>query len=241
MRAGDLDVALLPVVELARMPDLEVAPGLGIVCDGATRSVLLVSSRPVDEVRSVALDPESRTSNALVRVLFDRVWRSGPEYAVGPTDLDEALRGADAAVRIGDKALFEHVPTGCRAIDLGTVWHDRTGLPFVFAVWAGRPGTLDRDLYRALHASRREGSRHLDAIADDYALAGGHRPEVARAYLRENIRFRLGSGELRALETFLGAAAALGLVERAPEVRLALGRRSACHERVEAMHLEEER
>src|SRR6188768_2319647 len=67
--AGELDVALLPVIELARIPDLAIVPGIAIGSFGECRSVLLVARKPLDEIRSVALDPESRTSNALVQVL----------------------------------------------------------------------------------------------------------------------------------------------------------------------------
>ena len=232
---GDLDIALLPVIELARIPDLELAPGLAIVCRGATRSVLLVSRVPLDRIRRVALDPESRTSNALVRVLFARVWGGDPAFATGPLDLGLALEDADAAVRIGDKALFEPIPEGCRAFDLGTAWTDATGLPFVFAAWACRPGALDRALYRALHASRREGTARIDDIAQRYEWAGIHDPGVARSYLRENIRYRFGAEELRSLRSFLRAAHEIGIIDREPQVRLALHRTTTCHERAGAV------
>jgi len=238
---GALDIGLIPAIELARIPDLEIAPGLGIVCHGATRSVLLVTRRPLDRIRTVALDPESRTSNALARVLFRKVWGGSPEFVVGPRDLDEALGGADAAVRIGDKALFEPVPAGFRAHDLGTAWTGATGLPFVFAVWACRPGALSRPLYRAMHASRRDGARHLDAIADDYTWNGRQHPEVARAYLRENIRFRLGAVELRALSAFLRSAREAGAIDAVPDIRLALRRPTTCDLRAAALHAGEDR
>jgi predicted solute-binding protein len=197
--------------------------------------VLLVSRVPLDRVRRVALDPESRTSNALVRVLFSRVWGGAPAFTTGPLDLARALEDADAVVRIGDKALFEPVPRGCRAFDLGTAWTDATGLPFVFAAWACRPGALDRTLYRGLHASRREGAARIDDIARDYVWAGTHDAEVARSYLRENIRYRFGAEELRSLRFFLRAAHDVGIIDREPHVRLALHRTTTCHERAEAL------
>lgn len=239
LAGGTLDIGLIPVIELARIPDLEIAPGLGIVTRGPARSVLLVSRRPLDDVRRVALDPESRTSNALVQVLFDRVWPGEPEFVAGSRDLDAALAGADAAVRIGDKALFEPVPDGHEVHDLGAAWTRATGLPFVFAVWACRSGSLDRTLYRALHASRRQGSRRIDDIANDYAWNGEHRPGLARRYLAENIRFRLGGDEVRALRAFLDDAARIGIIDRAPEVRMAFERRTSCHVRAEAVASED--
>jgi len=231
MAAGELDIALLPVIELARIPGLEIVPGLGIVTRGASRSVLLISRRPLAQVRSVALDAESRTSNALTRVLFAEVWGGAPEFVdVGPGGLDPeaALERCDAAVRIGDKALFQPVPEGAVAHDLGTAWTDATGLPFVFAAWIARRGVLDRATYRTLHASHRVGSRAIDAIAEDYAWGGRRDPEVARRYLTENIHCRLGAREVRAIETFLGLAARHGVIDRAPELRMAIGDAAGC-------------
>lgn len=228
MRAGELDVALLPTIELGGLPAFELVPGLGIVSRGAARSVLLVSRVPLERIERVALDPESRTSNALSQVLFADAWGRAPEFHLGPLDLAAALAGADAAVRIGDKALFEPVPDGCEAHDLGTAWTALTGLPFVFAAWVARPGVVDRPLYKLLHESHRSGTRVVDLIAEDYTWNGRRDPAVSRAYLRENIRHRLGADELRGLRRFLDAAARLGLIERAPELRMALVARAAC-------------
>jgi len=222
MERGELDVGLLPSIELGRIPGLEIVPGLGICTRGPARSVLLVSRRPLAEIRSVALDPQSRTSNALAQVLCADVWSIEPECAVGALEIEEALSTADAAVRIGDKALFEPLPADVEAHDLGSAWTRATGLPFVWAVWAARAGVVDRRLYEDLHDSRREGRRALDAIADDYTWNGRQYPELARAYLQSHILHRFGSPELKGLELFLKSAARLGLIERAPEVRLAL-------------------
>ena len=230
LAAGELDVALLPVIELARIPDLEVVPGLGIVSRGASRSVLLIANRPLDRIESLALDPDSRTSNVLAQVLLSEVWGRRPQPVPGSRDLDACLRDADAAVRIGDKALFEAPPAGTHVEDLGRVWTRETGLPFVFAVWTARPGIVDRPLYEMLHASRRAGKKAIDRIAADYRWNGAPHPDVARSYLTENIRFRLGSDELRAIGLFFEAARSLELVEKAPRIRMALERWTSCHE-----------
>lgn len=230
MAAGAFDVALLPIIELARLEGLELVPGLGIVTRGASRSVLLVGRRPVDAVRSVALDRDSRTSNTLARVLFAEVWRRAPEFAEGPAALADALDSFDAVVRIGDKALFEPVPDGAIVQDLGRVWTDATGLPFVFAAWAARAGVVDREIYRLFHDSRRSGRRALRRIAEDYSYHGRRDPELALAYLTRHIRCRLGAAELRAMRLFFGAARKIGAIAAIPEIRLALRRRTECDE-----------
>jgi len=221
MAAGELDLALLPVVELASIPELVVVPGLAIGSLGDCRSVLLVAKTPIADVKSVALDPESRTSNALARVLFSESWGVRPTFAAGPRDLRLALEEHDAAVRIGDKALFEPLPAGATAYDLGGAWTARTGLPFVFAVWASRPGVVDRETYEILHASRRAGTSAIPEIAADYTWNGRQYPEIALPYLRDAMRYRLGDLEVTALRRFLATAATLGVTKVVPPVTLA--------------------
>jgi chorismate dehydratase len=230
MAEGRLDIALLPVIELARIPDLEVVPGLGIVTRGPSRSVLLIGKRPVTEMRSVALDAESRSSNALLQVLFAEVWNCNPRFGLGGLDLEQNLRDWDGVLRIGDKALFEAVPPGCHVYDLGQVWSAATGLPFLYAAWIARRGAVDREIYRLLHDSRRAGSRVIDRIAEEFSWNGMRDPRLARDYLTHNIQFRLGSAELQALRRFLEASHALGLIDHVPQVHLAMQRWSSCHE-----------
>jgi chorismate dehydratase len=211
------------------MPDLEIVPGLGIVTSGAARSVLLVAKDDPRRLRTVALDPESRTSNALTRVLFAERFRHWPAFVGGERELAATLARCDGAVRIGDKALFETPPPGTQVHDLGEAWAESTGLPFVFAAWIARPGVVDRGIYRALHESRRRGVRAIQRIADDYTWNGRRDPPLALRYLTENIRFRLGAAELRGLAAFFRLAAAHGVIDRAPELRFALARVTDCH------------
>jgi len=216
---GDLDVALLPAIELARIPDLTVTPGLAIGSLGRCLSVLLIARKPLDEVRSVALDPESRTSNALTRVLFEEHWGGSPTFTPGTGDLETDLAVHEAAVRIGDKALFLPVPEGATAHDLGEAWTEHTGLPFVFAVWAARPGILDRPLYELLHASKRAGDRALIEVARTYEWRGETHPDLSYDYLSRHMRYRLGGPEVAGLTRFLHSAAAHGI---APDATITL-------------------
>jgi chorismate dehydratase len=230
MAAGELEIGLLPIVELARMPQLEIIPGLAIVTRGPARSVLLVSRVPLEQVRSVALDPHSRTTNALVRVLFARAWDREVQFSMGGAQLDRTLEDHDAAVRIGDKALFDPRDDELYTYDIAEAWTAWTGLPFVFAVWAARPGVMDRELYRILHESRRRGSRALDTIALEHRWQGSPRPEVALEYLAEFIHFRLGAVEVDAIKRFHGLAAELGLIDQVPRLQMAMERWTVCHE-----------
>jgi chorismate dehydratase len=163
-------------------------------------------------------------------VLFAGAPERAPRFVAGDAELSRALERADAAVRIGDKALFEEVPPGLSVHDLGSLWTDGTGLPFVFAAWAARAGVVDRELYEALHDSRRQGSRDVDRIAAEWRWKGRAHPERVRDYLTRHIAYRLGAAEIAGLRLFLGRAAAAGVIAAAPEIRMALARHTACHE-----------
>jgi len=221
MAEGELDLALLPVVALTTLPGLEVVPGFGITVQREARSVLLVTKRPLESVRTVALDPESRTSNLLVQLLFARAWKHCPRYTTGSATIGDTLEQADAAVRIGDKALFEPLAPGLEAIDLGRAWNDMTRLPFVFAVWAAKPGMVDDGLCRVLHESRRAGILAMERIAAGFSWRGQRDPDLVRHYLTEHIDYGLGAAELEALRLFFSSLAELGLIREAPEWVLA--------------------
>ena len=112
-------------------------------------------------------------------------------------------------------------PPGAIAYDLGGAWTARTTLPFVFAVWATRPGLIDREVYEILHASRRAGSAVLPAIAADYTWNGRRYPEIALPYLRDAMRYRLGDTEFGAMRRFLAAAAHIDVIDAAPTITFA--------------------
>ncbi len=126
-------------------------------------------------------------------------------------DLDAMLARADAALIIGDVALFLDPPAPIRKIDLGELWTRETGLPFVYAVWAGWPGAIDAGDVRLLQQARDRGVAGSDDVAREYYPADLDRQAVARRYLRDNIRYGLGDEELEGLQTFYRYAAEIGL------------------------------
>ena len=209
LRAGTLDVGLVPSIELARNPELVVVPGLAISATHEVRSVLLVSRVPVSEIRTVALDDNSRTSAALVRILLEERYGLAPEYRPARADLAAMLAESDAALVIGDPALA--VPRDRYVVlDLAGEWLELTGLPFVFAVWGARRGAVDSALVAALEASFESGWAALDAIVAGAAAETGQSEAVMRDYYTRNLSFRMGPAEQAGLAEFLRRAAARG-------------------------------
>ena len=135
--AGELDVGLIPSIELQRIAGLSVLPGLCVAAEREVRSVLLISNRPPSEIRRLALDLNSRTSAALVQILLRDRYGVAPECVEAAPEVEEMLADADAALVIGDPAL--HIERGRYLIfDLAREWRQLTGYPFVSAVWALR-------------------------------------------------------------------------------------------------------
>src|SRR5581483_6609645 len=166
-----------------------------------------------------AMDTSSRTSVALTRVLCARHFDIAPRFESRGPDLADMLSRCDAALIIGDNALFQSSPAGGRPaaaiekIDLGEEWTRLTGLPFVYAFWAGRPGALTADDVAALQRARDEGVEMPEQLAREFLSdQPAERQEAGGRYLRHNIKYHLGEDERAALETFYRYAAEAGVV-----------------------------
>lgn len=209
VRAGQSDIGLLPVIEMARQ-SLAYCPGTGIACDGPVRSILLVTKVPPAEIRTLAVDRGSRTSVMLSRVILSRKYGAHPEVTVTEPVLDEMLARHDAALVIGDPALHldpETLPF--LTLDLGAEWKELTGLPMVFAVWCGRPEFITPATTQHFVDSLAYGERHISTIVAGEAAQRGLSPDLIHTYLTRNIVFRLGENEYQGMRTYLEFAAAL--------------------------------
>jgi predicted solute-binding protein len=204
--AGAADIGIIPSFELTRQ-NLEVIPGAGIACRGPVRSILLISSHPAPEIRTLAADSSSRTSVELVRIVLERRYGAAPALISHPPDLEAMLRVADAAVIIGDPALrIDPARLPYRVYDLGGEWVEMTGLPMVFAVWAARPGVVTPEVAEAFRESCRYGRARIDEIVAWEAPRRGFPPDFAAEYLRRRIVNELGPREYQGMDLFLSYA-----------------------------------
>jgi chorismate dehydratase len=237
MRTGAADIAIIPAIEYQRIPGLTVLPDLAIASQNRVRSLLLVSRKPIEQVRSVALDRSSRSTQAFTRILAARHWKIDPEFFETAPDLSAMLGKADAAMLIGDPALRISIaierkstmsPPGraiCPAAALGIAgaeilhvydvvgeWRKFSSLPAVMAIWATRPEVVTSEVLADFSASRNFGLTQLAAISLRAAQELELPQQALHSYLRHNIDFSLGEENRRGLERYFLEAAKLGLI-----------------------------
>ena len=246
LRCGRADVAIIPAIEYQRIDDLVVLPDMSIASKKQVRSLLLISKKPVREIRSLALDRSSRSTQALTRILCAEKWAIAPNFIEAAPNLTEMLTQSDAALLIGDPALRtslgiekESQPgaegeTICPASVLGITssellyvydvvgeWRSLTGLPAVLAVWAARRDVATSDVTADFVDSRDFGLAHISEISFDAARELELPAPALESYLRRNIDFSLDAENLRGLNLYYEYAARLGLIPQAKLVEWA--------------------
>ncbi|MEU5431188.1 menaquinone biosynthesis protein [Streptomyces olivoreticuli] len=213
--SGELDMGPISLVEFLRNADELVAlPGIGIGSDGPVMSCLIVSRVPLEELdgERVALCDTSRTSVRLAQLLLAERTGVKPDYFVCPPDLGTMLSRASAAVVIGDPALraslLEAPRQGLRVYDLGRLWREWTGLPFVFAVFAARraflaqePETV-REVHRALLAARDLALAEVDTVCERAARWEEFDAGTLKRYFTEALDYGLGDRQLAGIREF---------------------------------------
>jgi len=212
----DVDAALVSTGGVLPHPELRILPQMCVASRGPVRSIQLYCRTPLEQVRRVALDASSRSAVALTRVLFAERWRMRPEFITRPPDLPTMLEEADAALLIGNPSLLanEVLKSGqwrgpeLTCYDMGEEWHQLTGLPFVYAVWAaplrdarGRELDLER-LTRALLRAKEWGTQRRELLASRGAAELGLPRPVALEYLTEAIHYDLGPAERAGMARF---------------------------------------
>jgi chorismate dehydratase len=238
---GSADLGLIPIAALT--PELAIVPGCTIASLHEVRSILLLVKNPrslrvndaLAAVKTVAADAASRSSQAYAHILFEHFCSVKPEFIEQAAEPLAMLASADAALLIGDPALLarEHRDAIDKAfpellwLDLAQLWRERTGLPWVAAVWAVRHEALTdvtaQQLIHDLTASRDAGLAHIDDLVTEWTPRIAINPETIRTYLTENIHYTLDHDCLRAITLFRKLAAEIGALPPLPTLNILEG------------------
>ena len=211
-----VDAALTPVIAYQTIDAVRLVPGVCVGTRREIRSVCLVTrGMPLESVKSVALDTSSRTSVVLTKILFREFLGFEPEWRAARPDVGEMLSASNCALLIGDPALrvtaaAESGEAHVRAFDLAGLWHEHTGLGFVFAMWMSRNAGVPVDLA----AARDEGLEHIDEIAANYVGDINLPLDELKRYLTENISYTIDEEMQAGLELYFELAVRHGLIER---------------------------
>jgi chorismate dehydratase len=215
LAAGEIDMALVPAFEALRAPTLPIADGIAIASRGEVYSVVMAHACPIEAVRTVSMDPASRTSNNLCRCLLAEFYGISPAF-----EASSAPAAADRAqVLIGNQAIhFRQAPAGqgMQYLDMGSEWLARTGLPFVYAVWQLRREIPNpAEVASALRAVKNAGLACIHQIAQHQT---DFPPAFAEHYLTDIIKFDLGPEEKAGLAAFRDLLIKHSLIRPGPAV-----------------------
>lgn len=197
IKEGTIDVALLPVAAIPTIDNARVISDYGIAADGKVASVAVFSMVPIEDVKRVYLDYQSRTSVRLTKLLFEQHWKQDVEFVQAPENYIDYINDTTAGVIIGDRALkqltnFEYV------YDLSEEWKNYTGLPFVFAAWVANKD-LPEQFIKAFNEANAIGMQHIQEI-----VASNPFPYYdLEEYYTERIHFHLNDEKLKGMNKFL--------------------------------------
>lgn len=192
-----IDIGLVPVAVLPLMTDYHIITDYCIGCDGAVASVCLFSDVPLQDIKTILLDYQSRTSVALLKILIKEHWKITPELIAAEKDFEQNINGTTAGLVIGDRA-FNQIAVSKYHHDLGLAWKEMTGLPFVFAAWVSNK-KMTAEFVNDFNAATQQGLLHLATIAKRNNVYGFDLFD----YYNNFISYRLDEKKQEALLQFL--------------------------------------
>lgn len=197
---NEVDLGLIPVAIIPLLKESHIISDFCIGADGPVDSVMLYSQVPLDEIKSVFLDYQSRTSVNLVRVLAKKFWNINPKWIQANEGYEKNIDGVNAGVVIGDRA-FDLNNKFTYVYDLADEWKKFTNLPFVFACWVSNK-KLDKDFLDVFNKALNYGVSNIDLVLDNIDNRGISRNTLEH-YFKKNISYRLSDDKHKALDLFL--------------------------------------
>jgi chorismate dehydratase len=199
-----VDIGLIPVAAAMNLSEWHIVSDYCIGAVGAVNSVFIFSNCDIHEVKTIQLDPQSRSSNNLARVLLKNFWKIEPQQIIGAADYAQSTDPHTAFVQIGDRT-FGKKQQYKYVYDLSENWHKLTGLPFVFAAWiSNKP--IPQEFIDQFNISLKYGLDHRPELLkelpkrDDFDLED---------YLMHKLDFNLTEDKKKALYLFLDYIKAL--------------------------------
>jgi len=200
LKNGDIDMALLPVAAIKDIPGAEIVSDYGIASDGNVASVAIFSQVPMEEIETLFLDYQSRSSVKLAQVLIKQYWKKNIRLLPAGEDYIEKIKGKQSGVIIGDRALI-HANEFAYAYDLASAWKSFTGMDFIFAAWVANK-KLPKDFLQLFNEANASGLKHIDEV-----VAKNPFPYYdLKKYYTVNIKYYLDENKKEGMHRFLEMA-----------------------------------
>jgi len=194
---NEIDLGLVPVAVIPQVTNAQIVSSFCIGATNPVASVCLFSQVPIQDIKYVILDYQSRTSVALLKILLKDFWEISPDFIASEVGFEKDINGTTAALIIGDRALLElkHYPF---VYDLAEAWQQMTKLPFVFAAWVANKSLPD-EFISQFNVSIKASLGYIDKIVDSIEF-----PEYdLNVYFKENIDYKLDDKKRKGLNLFL--------------------------------------
>ncbi|MEW6096772.1 MAG: menaquinone biosynthesis protein [bacterium] len=217
LKENKIDVGIIPTIDYFRGVGKFVIPNISISSYEKVESVKLFYKDDISRIKTVAVDKNSSTSIALLKIIFNEVYSISPEFREINIILPKDLEENKATLLIGDQALM----TSDKSIDLGQEWYQFTKLPFVYAFWVIRAGIGIEDyrkIVKLLTKSKECGMKNLDKIITNESKRLSLNKEIVSNYLRQTIRYDLKRPELKGILKFVNYAVKYKLIEKEREI-----------------------
>ena len=185
LQQGSIDVGLIPVASIPALKEHHIVSDYGIACDGEVASVCLFSDVPLQEIKTILLDYQSRTSVELLKILLSDHWKINPKLIAGTSNYETEIKGTTAGLVIGDRAFDKRLQSKY-IYDLGLAWKEMTGLPFIFAAWVSNR-VLSPAFITAFNAANEFGINHLDEVIKQNPITVFD----LKAYYTQFVKFKL--------------------------------------------------
>ncbi len=205
LKSREVDIALIPVAELFKNPEYKIFPDISISSFGPVDSVVLLAKKNIEQISSVSIDKRSRSSAALIKIILEKFHLLSPDYKY--REIDEGfLADVDSGMLIGNAGLHAkyYPPQGFSVYDLGQLWTEETGLPFVYAVFAYHEDSEDNieSIRENLLESKLLGIKNIDQIVKEESSKLGLSADICFNYLTKRIRYDLGKKEIEGIKKF---------------------------------------
>jgi len=219
----EIDIGLIPVAELLKRKEYTIVPDISISSIGKVDSVIvLTKSDDIRELKTIAVDKRSQSSTALLRIALEIFYGIQPTYVAKDIDKADMMDGVDGAMLIGDSGLRQCYSdeNSFKVYDLGEIWTDETGLPFVYAVFAVNHNVILGNNLNALIESKKYGLGIVDKIAEIESNKLGIDYEICLKYLSDRIKYKLGDEEIKGIIKYSELLSELDQAEKISSLNL---------------------